>query len=124
MMRDALVNSLESRSSDMAVKSAPAEAATPPVAPTPTETPRPSAVQWNDKNMATHFANVVNVQSTREQVDLFFGTNQTWNVTDGAAVSVDLTNRIILTPFAAKRLLTVLGGVLREYESRHGSLQV
>jgi hypothetical protein len=123
-MRDALVNSLESRSSDMAVKSAPAEAATPPVAPAPAEIPRPSAVQWNDKNMATHFANVVNVQSTREQVDLFFGTNQTWNVTDGAAVSVDLTNRIILTPFAAKRLLTVLGGVLREYESRHGSLQV
>ncbi|HEV3493916.1 MAG TPA: DUF3467 domain-containing protein [Reyranella sp.] len=39
-------------------------------------------------------------------------------------MSVDLTNRIILTPFAAKRLLTVLGGVLREYESRHGPLQV
>jgi len=45
--------------------------------------------------MATHFANVVNVQSTREQVDLFFGTNQTWNIADGPAVSVDLTNRII-----------------------------
>jgi hypothetical protein len=74
--------------------------------------------------MATHFANVVNVQSTREQVDLFFGTNQTWNVADGAAVSVDLSNRIILTPFAAKRLLAVLGGVLREYETRHGPLQV
>jgi hypothetical protein len=74
--------------------------------------------------MATHFANVVNVQSTREQVDLFFGTNQTWNIADGHAVSVDLTNRIILTPFAAKRLLAVLGGVLREYEQRHGPLQV
>ena len=108
----------------MAVKSAPPETAPPPVAPAPAETPRPSSVQWNDKSMTTHFANVVNVQSTREQVDLFFGTNQTWNVSDGAAVSVDLTNRIILTPFAAKRLLTVLGGVLREYESRHGSLQV
>ncbi len=74
--------------------------------------------------MATHFANVVNVQSTREQVDLFFGTNQTWNIADATGVSVDLSNRIILTPFAAKRLLTVLGGVLREYEQRHGPLQV
>jgi hypothetical protein len=105
----------------MAAKNAPAETPTPPA---PADAPRASSVQWNDKNMATHFANVVNVQSTREQVDLFFGTNQTWNIADSAGVSVDLTNRIILTPFAAKRLLAVLGGVLREYESRHGPLQV
>jgi hypothetical protein len=105
----------------MAAKNAPAETPTPPA---PADAPRASSVQWNDKNMATHFANVVNVQSTREQVDLFFGTNQTWNIADSTGVSVDLTNRIILTPFAAKRLLTVLGGVLREYESRHGPLQV
>src|SRR5438270_10322606 len=104
----------------MATKTAPAST----TAPAPADTPRPSKVHWNDKNMATHFANVVNVQSTREQVDLFFGTNQTWNIVDGPGVSVDLTNRIILTPFAAKRLLAVLGGVLREYESRHGPLQV
>ena len=98
-----------------------------PLAETPvasTEPSRSATVQWNDKGMATHFANVVNVQSTREQVDLFFGMNQTWNVTGSGQVSVDLTNRIILTPFAAKRLWTVLGGVLREYESRHGALEV
>ncbi|HEX4410177.1 MAG TPA: DUF3467 domain-containing protein [Xanthobacteraceae bacterium] len=91
---------------------------------TPAEPIRPATVQWNDKNMATHFANVVNVQSTREQVDLFFGTNQTWNVAGNSQVAVDLTNRIILTPFAAKRLWTVLGGVLREYETRHGALDI
>jgi hypothetical protein len=91
---------------------------------TPPEPIRPATVQWNDKNMATHFANVVNVQSTREQVDLFFGTNQTWNVAGSGQVTVDLTNRIILTPFAAKRLWTVLGGVIREYESRHGALDI
>ena len=85
---------------------------------------RRATVQWNDKDMATHFANVVNVQSTREQVDLFFGTNQTWNVAGAGEVTVDLTNRIILTPFAAKRLWAVLGGVLREYEARHGALDV
>ena len=92
--------------------------------PAPPEPTRPATVQWIDKNMATHFANVVNVQSTREQVDLFFGTNQTWNVAGSGQVAVDLTNRIILTPYAAKRLWTVLGGVLREYESRHGALDV
>ena len=66
--------------------------------PTTPEPARPATVQWIDKNMATHFANVVNVQSTREQVDLFFGTNQTWNVAGNSQVAVDLANRIILTP--------------------------
>ena len=106
-------------------KSPAAAAPETPHAPAPApEAPRPATVQWIDKNMATHFANVVNVQSTREQVDLFFGTNQTWNVGGGGQVAVDLSNRIILTPFAAKRLWTVLGSVLREYETRHGNLEV
>jgi hypothetical protein len=92
--------------------------------PTPADPARSASVLWNDKDMATTFANVVNVQSTREQVDLFFGLNRTWNVTGNSQVAVDLANRIILTPYAAKRLWTVLGGVLREYESRHGALDV
>jgi hypothetical protein len=81
-------------------------------------------VQWLEDQMSTHFANVVNVQGTREQVDLLFGTNRTWNVEEGSSVSVELSNRIILTPLAAKRLWTVLGGVLREHESRYGPLNV
>jgi hypothetical protein len=101
----------------------PAAAATSDTPSSPAEPPR-ATVQWIDKNMATHFANVVNVQSTREQVDLFFGTNQTWNVAGSNQVAVDLSNRIILTPYAAKRLWTVLGGVLREYETRHGTLDI
>ena len=88
------------------------------------DAPRPPAVRWNDKAMATHFANVVNVQSTREQVDLFFGMNQTWNASGDGQVVVDLSNRIVLSPFAAKRLWAVLGGVLQEYEARHGALVV
>ena len=55
-----------------------------------------SAVKWDDFKMATHFANVVNIQSTLEQVDLFFGTNQTWNVPSDRRVQVELNNRIIL----------------------------
>jgi hypothetical protein len=88
------------------------------------DSPRAASVQWHDQQMQTHFANVVNVQSTREQFDLFFGTNQTWNVTDKNAVAVNLSNRVILTPLAAKRLWTVLGNVLREHEARHGTLEL
>lgn len=82
------------------------------------------AIAWREESMATQFANVVNVQGTREQVDLFFGTNRTWNVAETDKVVVDLSNRIILTPLAAKRLHAVLGGVLAEYENRHGRLDL
>lgn len=85
---------------------------------------RAAAVVWNDQAMATCFANVINVQSTREQVDLFFGMNRTWNFGQSPQMTVDLSNRVVLTPHAAKRLFTILGGVLREYEVRHGALEV
>lgn len=83
---------------------------------------RKGTVVWDDSAMATNFANVVNIQGTREQIEIFFGTNRTWNVSSEDAVKVELTNRMILTPFAAKRLFTILDSVLREYEARHGTL--
>ncbi len=86
--------------------------------------PRQAKVLWDDSKMSTNFANVVNMQSTREQVDLFFGTNQTWNVANEAEVKVELSNRIILTPHAAKRLWLALGNILKEHETRHGALEV
>jgi hypothetical protein len=82
------------------------------------------AVLWDDSRMVTHFANVVNIQSTLEQVDLFFGTNKTWNVANERQVKVELTDRVILGPFAAKRLWMALGNVLKEYETRYGGLKV
>lgn len=82
------------------------------------------SVHWDDSKMVTHFANVVNIQSTLDQVDLFFGTNKTWNVGSDRQVKVELTDRVILSPHAAKRLWVALGGVLKEYEARHGELKV
>ncbi|MEP9378773.1 DUF3467 domain-containing protein [Aquabacter sp. CN5-332] len=87
------------------------------------EAPR-AAVLWDDSKMTTHFANVVNIQSTLEQVDLFFGTNKTWNVANDKQVRIELTDRIILSPHAAKRLWLALGGVLKDYETKHGILKV
>jgi Protein of unknown function (DUF3467) len=85
---------------------------------------RNAQLEWDDAKMATSFANVVNIQSTREQVDLFFGTNQTWNIASEKTLSIELNNRIILSPFAAKRLSVALAGVLTEYETRYGALDV
>ena len=83
-----------------------------------------STIDWSDENLVTTFANVVNIQGTREQIEFFLGTNRSWSADKDSAVKVDLTNRIIMTPYAAKRLHMILTGVLREYEGRHGVLKV
>lgn len=83
-----------------------------------------SGVAWREDKMQTQYANVVNVQSTREQVDLFFGTNLTWNPETGGQMTVELTHRIMVTPLAAKRLSTILAAVLQEHERRYGALEV
>ncbi len=89
-----------------------------------TESDKHSQVVWDDSKMASHFADVVNIHTSQEQVNLFFGTNQTWNLAPGARVKVELHNRIILTPHAAKRMWAALGRALKEYEDRFGELKI
>lgn len=81
-------------------------------------------VRWDDSKMTTSFANVVNAASSREEVTVFFGTNQTWNVANSKELVVQLSDRIILTPFAAKRLSILLGRILNDYETRFGKLNI
>ena len=78
-------------------------------------------VKWDDAGMRTTYANVCNVASTREEMTLLFGTNQTWH-SGQDEVSVRLSDRIILSPYAAKRLALLLGNVVAEYEKRFGPL--
>ncbi len=80
-------------------------------------------VKWDDSNMKSSYANVCNVMSTREEVVLLFGINQAWHAGQ-KEVTVQLTDRIILSPFAAKRLSLLLTNLVREHESRFGQLSV
>jgi len=89
-----------------------------PVAGASNEAPR---IRWDDSNMKSSYANVCNVSFTREEVVLMFGINQAWN-RDQKEVPVQLTDRIILSPFAARRLAALLGNIVREYDSRFPSL--
>lgn len=86
--------------------------------------PAVPAVNWDDSNMKTSYANVVNASSTREEVTLFFGTNLTWNPIEAKEFHVRLSDRIVLNPYAAKRLWILLGAILKQYESRFGSLNI
>lgn len=81
-------------------------------------------VNWDDSGMQTSYANVVNAFSTREEFTLLFGTNQTWSIGEGNRVNIRLSDRLILNPLVAKRLWTLMGELLKEYESRYGALEV
>ena len=80
-------------------------------------------IKWDDTAMKSSYANVCNVTSTREEVVMLFGINQAWN-RGQSEVTIQLTDRIIISPYAAKRLVALLDGVVQEYEKRFGTLNV
>lgn len=80
-------------------------------------------VRWDHSKIESTYANVCNVSSTREEVTLLFGINQVWS-TGQQELTVELTNRVMLNPFAAKRMSALLNNVIREYEARFGELRV
>jgi hypothetical protein len=80
-------------------------------------------IKWDDSNMKSAYANVCNVTSTREEVVMLFGMNQAWN-RGQKEVTIQLTDRIVISPYAAKRLSVLLGGVVKEYENRFGQLNI
>jgi hypothetical protein len=103
----------------MSEKEVPAETPA-PAAPKPVTGP---AVKFDDTGITNAYANVCNVSSSREEVVLVFGMNNAWE-RDASEVRVKLNSRVILSPFAAKRLALLLDSVVKQYEARFGSMDV
>ena len=82
-----------------------------------------TTIRWDGGKMASSYANVCNVTSTREEVTLLFGTNQNWHAGQKELV-VELSNRIMLSPYAAKRFSMLLSNTITEYEKRFGELKL
>ena len=80
-------------------------------------------VRWDDTNMRNVYSNVCNVAGTREEIVLLFGMNQAWH-SGQKEVTVQLADRIVLSPFVAKRLAVLLNNVIRDYESKYGTLNI
>ena len=80
-------------------------------------------IVWDDSNMRSVYSNVSNVAGGREEIVLLFGMNQAWHAGQ-KEVKVQLTDRIVLSPFAAKRLSMLLNNVLQDYEKRYGVLEI
>ncbi|HAT50062.1 MAG: DUF3467 domain-containing protein [Nitrospirae bacterium] len=97
--------------------------ASPPEETSVTNTIPATQIVWDDSHMQTTYANVCNVMGTREEIMVLFGANQAWQA-DQKEVKVMLSNRIVLNPYAAKRLMALLEMGLREYEARYGELKL
>jgi hypothetical protein len=80
-----------------------------------------TTVHWDDSKLRTAYANVANVATTKEEVMLLFGTSRNWTGRT-EEVTVELSDRILLGPHAAKRLLAMLAKTLDEYERTYGPL--
>lgn len=79
-------------------------------------------VKWNAANLKSSYCNFCNANSTREEVVLNFGVNSSWD-RGGSEMEIDLAHRIVLSPFATKRLNEVLGNLIKEYEARYGEMK-
>lgn len=83
--------------------------------------PQPE-VKLDTSKLKSSYCNVCNATSTREEVVLNFGINQNWDLSS-SHFDIELHHRIILSPFAAKRLQDVLNKLLAEHEQRYGALR-
>lgn len=79
-------------------------------------------VKWNVEHLKSSYVNFANANSTREEVVLNFGLNTTWDRAS-PEVEIELAHRIVMSPFAAKRLAELLDKLMAEYESRYGELK-
>jgi hypothetical protein len=113
----------------MSRKPTPAKAPPPKPAPKPVpkQAPQPAARQtlsFRTDNLKSSYCNMCNATGTREEVVLNFGLNQNWDQPSAKpdVLEVDLQHRVVLSPFAAKRLSEALGKLMADYETRHGKL--
>ena len=80
-------------------------------------------IKWDNSNMKSVYANVCNVAGTREEIVMLFGMNQAWH-SGQTEVTIQLADRVVMSPFVAKRLAALLNNVIKDYESKYGALEI
>jgi hypothetical protein len=87
-----------------------------------TEEPAGQRVKWNVEHLKSSYVNFANANSTREEVVMNFGLNTSWD-RGQPEVEIELAHRLVMSPFAAKRLAELLNKLMTEYEGRYGELK-
>jgi hypothetical protein len=79
-------------------------------------------LQVNLSDLKSNYCNFFNANMTREEIVLNFGINHNWD-RGSAGRDVNLLHRIILSPYAAKRVSDLLKSLIADYEKRYGELK-
>jgi Protein of unknown function (DUF3467) len=80
-----------------------------------------SGIKMNTDSEKSSYANFVKLDSTQEEVVISFGLDKTWDGSKGQR-EIDIGHRIVLSPFAAKRLAQMMGEFVQSYEKKYGAL--
>lgn len=79
----------------------------------------------DESKMSSGYANTIRTSTTTDEVVLDFGLNIPMQGNDGQPMlSFNVGNRVIMNWAGAKRLAISLGQVIRQYEERHGEIQL
>lgn len=78
---------------------------------------------WDDSHIRSLYANVARVMGTREEIVLLFGESHA-GYADSKEVWLQIKERIILAPIAAKHFAILLNNSIQEYESKFGFLEM
>ncbi|GGE38899.1 DUF3467 domain-containing protein [Actibacterium pelagium] len=83
------------------------------------------AINWDDTDMKSTYANIGTATANREEFFLLFGTHQHWRgtVQEKSSIDVKLAERIVMSPFAAKRLAVILTQSIKAYEDQFGKIE-
>ena len=82
----------------------------------------PPALSFDATAVKSSYANFANINSTREEVVLNLGVDRSWEHA-GQQRTVELHHRVMMSPFAAKRLSKMLQELVAGYEAKYGVLK-
>jgi hypothetical protein len=81
-------------------------------------------VDWDESSMRSVWANACSVAGSGEEIIVLFGMNRGVGHSDRQEVTIQLADRIVMSPNVAKRFAALLNNVIKDYESRYGKLEV
>jgi hypothetical protein len=79
-------------------------------------------LQIDDSNVPTSYSSTVRVSGTAEEINVDFAGSIRSTGPQAATLKID--QRVILNPWAAKRLAVALGQAVQRYEQTYGTLEL
>jgi Protein of unknown function (DUF3467) len=74
------------------------------------------------RQICDHQTNCIcELDCSQEEVVISFGLDKTWDGSKGQR-EIDIGHRIVLSPFAAKRLAQMMQEFVQSYEKKYGAL--